>query len=99
MVEEKIMLLFVGIDNTDMDEINNDDDDDSYSDLYPTNLADTSTDDIKMKGKNEHTTMMVWSLSSNKEREEEEEQWDNNNKKSLRRLFDGNNCKYCFCWW
>ena len=42
------MLLFVGIDNTDIDEMD-DDDDDSYSDSYPTNSADTSTDDIGRK--------------------------------------------------
>ena len=41
------MLLFVGIDNTDIDEMDDDDDDDdSYSDSYPTNSADTSTDNI-----------------------------------------------------
>ena len=47
------MLLFVGIDNTDIDEMDDDDDDndDSYSDSYPTNSADTSTctDDIGRK--------------------------------------------------
>ena len=47
------MLLFVGIDNTDIDEMDDDDDDDSYSDSYPINSADTSTDDIGRKGKNE----------------------------------------------
>ena len=68
-----ITLLFVGIDNTDINEMD-DDDDDSYSDLYPTNLTDTSTDDIGRKGKNERTRTMVLSSSSNEEREEKQQQ-------------------------
>ena len=75
MVEEKITLIFFGIDNTDIDEMDNDDDDDdddSFSDFYPTNSADTSTDDIRRKGKNEQTTTMVLSLSN--EAQEEKEQ-------------------------